>query len=114
FVYFNPCDLDFPVSLNLVGYIALDDRHLVASGITSAFKSIWRDSWGPRMEYILYHALAALLDCQNTSLLGVNRVLTDGEYRAWVIGQVKDAFVRNCWTVEYAAYDARFVREDIA
>ena len=42
---------------------------------------------GLAWEYILYSALAALLDCQNTSLLGVNRVLTDGEYRAWVIRQ---------------------------
>ena len=50
-VYFNPSDLDFPIALNLLGNIPPDDRHLVASGITSAFKSIWRDSWGPRMEY---------------------------------------------------------------
>src|SRR5262245_15466696 len=113
-VYFNPSDLDFPIGLNLLANVPPDDRHLVASGITAAFKSIWRDSWGPRMEYILYNALAALLDCHNTSLLGVNRMLTDAEYRAWVIRQVKDPFVRNFWSEEFAGYDARFVREAIA
>lgn len=113
-VYFNPSDLEFPVGLNLLANVPPDERHLIASGITSAFKSIWRDSWGPRMEYIFYNALAALLDCQNVSLLGVNRMLTDTEYRAWVIRQVKDPFVRNFWTDEYAAYDSRFVREAIA
>jgi hypothetical protein len=66
------------------------------------------------MEYILYNALAALLDCQKTSLLGVNRMLIDAEYRAWVIRQVKDPFVRNFWTEEFASYDLRFVREAIA
>jgi hypothetical protein len=112
-VYFNPSDLDFPISLNLLANVPPDDRHLVASGITAAFKSIWRDSWGPRMEYILYNALVALLDCQNASLLGVNRMLTDTYYRAWVVRQVKDPFVRNFWSDEFAGYDARFVREAI-
>jgi hypothetical protein len=66
------------------------------------------------MEYILYNALAALLDCQNTSLLGVNRMLTDAGYRAWVIRQIKDPFIRSFWADEFASYDARFVREAIA
>ncbi len=54
-----------------------DARPLVASGIVEAFKAIWSDSWGPRMQYILYNCIAALLDCQNASLLGVNRMLND-------------------------------------
>ena len=113
-VYFNPGDLEFPIGLNLLANVPPDDRHLVASGIVGAFKSIWRDSWGPRMEYILYNALAALLDCRNTSLLGVNRMLTDADYRAGVIRQIKDPFVRSFWTDEFAGYDARFMREAIA
>lgn len=113
-VYFNPADLEFPIGLNPLANIPADDRHLVASGIVGAFKSIWRDSWGPRMEYILHNALLALLDCPNTSLLGVNRLLTDAAYRAWVLRQVKDPFVRNFWQDEFAGYDARFVREAIA
>ena len=113
-VYFNPGDLDFPISLNLLANVRPDDRHLVASGIVSAFKGIWRESWGPRMEYILYNALAALLDCQNTTLLGVNRLLTDDNYRQWVVNQIKDPFIREFWSVEYASYDTRFQREAIA
>src|SRR5436189_2893021 len=95
--YFNPGDLDFPVGLNLLANVTRDERHLVASGIVGAFKSIWRDSWGPRLEYILYNAIAALLDCQNTTLLGVNRLLTDDTYRAWVVRQIKDPFIREFW-----------------
>jgi hypothetical protein len=51
-VYFNPSDLDFPIGLNLLSNAAPDERHLVASGIVGAFKSIWRDSWGPRLERV--------------------------------------------------------------
>src|SRR5206468_2255247 len=112
-VYFNPGDLEFPIGLNLLANVAPDDRHLVASGIVGAFKGIWRDSWGPRLEYILYNAIAALLDCPNTSLLGVNRLLTDDEYRTWVVQQVKDPFIRSFWKTEYAGYEPRFRREAI-
>jgi hypothetical protein len=113
-MYFNPSDLDFPVGLNLLANVPRDERHLVASGIVTAFKNLWRDSWGPRLEYILYNALAALLDCQNTTLLGVNRLLTDSQYREWVVRQVRDPFIRAFWSEEYASYDDRFRREAIA
>jgi len=81
-VYFNPGDLEFPIGLNVIGSVSPDDRHLVASGIVAAFKGIWQDSWGPRLEYILYNAVSALLECRNQTLLGVNRLLTDDAYRA--------------------------------
>jgi hypothetical protein len=112
--YFNPGDLDFPIGLNLLADVEPDDRHLAASGIVGAFKNIWRDSWGPRLEYILYNAVAALLECPNTSLLGVNRMLTDETYRTWVIRQINDPFIRAFWAQEYAGYDPRFQREAIA
>jgi len=112
--YFNPGDLEFPVGLNLLAQVPPDARHLVASGIIAAFKGIWGDSWGPRLEYILYNAVAALLDCENTTLLGVNRLLSDKKYRAWVVRQIKDPFIRDFWTEEYEAYDPRFQREAIA
>ena len=113
-VYFHPGDLDFPIGFNPLANVPPDERHLVASGIVGAFKSIWRDSWGPRLEYILYNSIAALLDCPNTSLLGVNRLLTDSAYRRRVIRHVRDPFVRAFWTEEYESYDARFQREAIA
>jgi hypothetical protein len=113
-IYFNPGDLEFPVGLNVIGNVAPDDRHLVASGIVSAFKGIWRDSWGPRLEYILYNAVSALLDCRNATLLGVNRLLTDDAYRAKVIRQIKDPFIKAFWAEEYEHYDERFKREAIA
>ena len=113
-VYFNPSDLEFPVSMNLLANVPPDEKPLVASGIVGAFKSLWPDSWGPRMEYILYNAIAALLDCQNTSLLGVNRMLTDEKYRAWVVRQIKDPFIKEFWEHEFAGYDERFRREAVA
>ncbi|HRK31348.1 MAG TPA: type IV secretion system DNA-binding domain-containing protein, partial [Tepidisphaeraceae bacterium] len=66
-IYFNPADHDWPVGLNLVRPVSREERHLVADGVVSAFKSIWRDSWGPRLQHVLYACVAALLECSNVS-----------------------------------------------
>lgn len=111
-VYFDPASPD-PLALNLFRATA-DNWHLVASGIVSAFKKIWANSWGARLEYILFATLAALLQCENASLLGVARMLHDDRYRAWVVKQVKDPMVRAFWVHEFANYDRRFRQEVVS
>lgn len=113
-VLFDPTDTEYPVSFNVFDGVPKERRHLVASGLIEAFKGIWRDSWGPRLEYILYAAFAAVLDCENVSLLSVQRMLSDGAYRAWVVRQVKDPIVRAFWRDEFARYDKRFMAEAVA
>jgi hypothetical protein len=111
-VYFDPASRD-PLAINLFRATG-DNWHLVASGIVSAFKKIWATSWGPRLEYILYATLAALLQCDNTSLLGVSRMLHDDRYRAWVVRQVTDPMVRSFWVNEFANYDRSFRQEVVS
>ena len=111
-VYFDAAARD-PLALNLFRAVG-DNWHLVASGIVSAFRKIWGDSWGPRLEYILFAALAALLQCENTSLLGVSRMLHDERYRRWVVRQVKDPAILSFWVNEFERYDRRFLQEVIA
>ena len=110
--YFDP-SARAPLAINLFR-AGSKHWHLVASGVVSAFKKIWGDSWGPRLEYVLFATVAALLQCENTSLLGVSRMLHDARYRAWVVKQVKDPMVRSFWTNEFERYDRRFLQEVIA
>jgi type IV secretory pathway TraG/TraD family ATPase VirD4 len=112
--YFNPADTEFPVGFNLLESVPAERRHLVASGVVSAFKSIWSEFWGPRLEYILFAAVAALLECENVTLLGLQRMLSDERYRSWVVKQVKDPMVRSFWINEFERYDSRFLHEAIA
>lgn len=112
--YFNPSDAEYPVAFNPLAGVPLEDRPLAASSLVGAFKTIWGDSWGPRMAYILYNCVAALLDCPNVSLLGVSRMLIDARYRRWVVQQVQDPFVKQFWELEFESYDQRFMREAIA
>jgi Type IV secretion-system coupling protein DNA-binding domain/TraM recognition site of TraD and TraG len=113
-VYFNPSDLGHPIGLNLLARVPPDRRHRIVSGVVGAMKSIWRDSWGPRMEYILSASVAALLACDNSSILGIPRMLVDARYRRWVVRQVTDPAVRAFWQREFEGYKPSFAQEAIA
>jgi len=113
-VYFNPADEAHPLGLNVFAGVAKENHHLVASGIVSAFRSLWSESWGPRLEFILWNSVSALLHAQNASLLGINRLLTDDNYRRKIVSQIDDPFLRNYWEKEYESYDPRYRRESIA
>src|SRR5579863_5418444 len=43
--YFNPADAEYPIGFNLLKTGSPERRHLVASGVVSAFKSLWGLSW---------------------------------------------------------------------
>lgn len=113
-VYFNPADLEHPIGLNPLETVPADRRAAVASGIVAAFRHIWGESWGPRLEYILFNTIAALLDQPTATLLGVQKMLVDDAYRAFVAARVRDPVVRRFWTQEFAAYDRRFLVEAVS
>jgi hypothetical protein len=113
-VYFNPADREFPIGFNLLRAVPEDRRHLLASGIVTAFKNVWKDSWGPRLEYILFGCISALASVENGTLLGAQRMLVDEHYRRWIIKQVDDPMVRSFWEDEFASYDKRLLSEAVA
>ena len=110
-IYFAPFDTDYPISFNVMEDVGKDQRHLVADGLMAAFKKIWPDVWSARMEYILNNILLALIEYPDSSLLGVNRMLADKNYRDMVVNQVTDPAVRAFWLDEFAKYTDRYMQE---
>ncbi len=110
-IYFAPFDADYPISFNVMEDVGADKRHLVANGLMSAFKKIWVDAWSARMEYILNNTLLALLEYPEATILGVNRMLSDKEYRKKVVGNISDPSVKAFWTDEFAKYGDRYMQE---
>ncbi|MDH4330732.1 MAG: type IV secretion system DNA-binding domain-containing protein, partial [Candidatus Moranbacteria bacterium] len=96
-VYFNPADTSFPVAFNILESVEDDKKHLVASGMMGVFKKIWPDVWSPRMEYILNNAILALLDYPGSTMLGVNRMMSDKDFRKRVYEKIKDPVVKSFW-----------------
>ena len=113
-IYFNPSDVDFPIGFNVLETIDPRHKHLVASGLMGVFKKIWPDVWSPRMEYILNNCILALLDYPGSTLLGINRLLVDKDYRRHVLTQIQNPVVKTFWVSEYAKYSERFATEAIA
>lgn len=113
-VYFNPADTDFPFAFNVMESVDIDKRHLVTAGLMGVFKKIWPDVWSARMEYILNNTLLALMDYPEATLLGINWMFSDLEYREKVVGHIQDPVVKNFWTKEYARYNQRYEVEATA
>lgn len=110
-VYFAPFDMEHPIAFNVMEDVGYDKRHLVVSGLMATFKKIWVDAWSARMEYILSNTLLALLEYPDATLMGVNRMYTDKDYRKKVVENVKDPLVKDFWTKEFAQYTDRFTQE---
>jgi hypothetical protein len=113
-VYFNPADINYPIGFNILETVNPEHKHLVASGLMGVFKKIWPDVWSARMEYILNNTILALLDYPDTTLLGINRLLADDEYRDRVVHNLKDPVVRAFWETEFANYNDRYKQEAVA
>jgi energy-coupling factor transporter ATP-binding protein EcfA2 len=112
-IYIAPFDTEFPISFNVLESIDPDKRHLVVSGLMSTFKKIWVDAWSARMEYILTNTLLALLEAPGSTLLGVNRMLSDKAYSNEIVSYVKDPSVKSFWTKEFASYTERMAAEAV-
>ncbi|MFH1789471.1 MAG: type IV secretion system DNA-binding domain-containing protein [bacterium] len=113
-IYFNPADVDHPVGFNILEILNPEHKHLVAAGLMDIFKKIWVDMWSSRMEYILNNTILALLDYPGTTLLGINRMLSDSEYRRRIVRNIKDPVVKSFWVTEFASYQDRYAQEAVA
>ena len=99
-IYFNPADHDYPVGFNILESVPREPRFLVASDVVSAFQHLWRDSWGPGLEYLVLNGVLMLLDMENSTLLGLPRLRSDNAYRRQVLPCIHDPIVRQFWLEE--------------
>ena len=113
-IYLDPSDPTHTFAYNPLSNVPEAERATTAANIVSAFKNIWANTWGARLEYILGHSIRLLLDARDQTLLGLPRLLVDDDYRHWLVVRCQDPVVRAFWQTEYAAYDTRFRNEAIA
>lgn len=114
-IYLDPSDRERPIGFNLLSSVPDYLKPVAADGVVSAFRHVWPDSWGPRLEYILLNAVRALLDVPGGTLLMLPKLLTDDRFRETIVlRHVSDPFVRMFWLQEYAGYNEKFRSEAIA
>ena len=96
-IYFDPSDFEYPLAFNPLEDPGPEKRHLVSDGLMSVFKKVWPDAFSGRMEYILNTVMMSLLEYPDSTILSINRMLTDKDFRKRVVATVTDSAVKNAW-----------------
>lgn len=113
-IYFNATDSNVPIVYNPLHSIPPKYHDLVASGLVSTFKKIWPESWGPRTEHILRYTLLTLLWVPGATLLDIQPLLTDSEFRANALVYASDEHIRSFWRNEFDKYSNRIQAEIVS
>ena len=95
--YLDVTDAERPVGFNPATRVPPERRALAAAGIVSAFKHLWSDSWGPRLEHFLFHGVAALVSREHATLIDLPRVYTDDNFRDRLLRSVEDPETLRFW-----------------
>ena len=112
--YLDAADGEQPVGFNPLANVPPERHALAASGIVSAFKHLWRDSWGPRLEHFLFHGIVAMLGTPRATLIELPRLYTDETFRTPIIARIRDPITARFWLQEYPQYDERYRAEAAA
>ncbi len=113
-VYLEPFDTERPFSLNVLEIKNKQQKDLVASGIVSIFYKLYKDSWGPRLEYILRNVILTLLESPGATLVDILALLSNADYRKKVVRSLSDQVLRDFWEKEYAKMPDRLKAEAIS
>jgi len=92
-VLIDPTDENRTVAFNPLEKTRGESSARVASELTEAFKKIWKDAWGARMEHLLKNTLIALVE-NNLTIAELHPFLTDSLVRRKVLEKVNHAGCR--------------------
>jgi hypothetical protein len=112
--YLDAGETEYPVGFNPATRIAPERRALAASGIVAAFKHLWSDSWGPRLEHFLFHGVAALISREHATLIDLARLYTDDGFRERIVSRVSDPETLRFWQEEFPSYTKSLRSDAIA
>lgn len=113
-VYFNPADTAYPLGFNPLEVLNPNQKNSTCSEVIGVMKRMFGESWGPRLEYILRYTILALLDRPSTTMLDINRMLTDKKFRQDTLSYCQDTVVLNFWKIEFGSWNDKFVNEAIS
>lgn len=98
--YFDFSDTDYPISFNPLD-VPPADRERVIEEILTAFKRVYRESWGERLHNIFLHTLWTILHQEQGTFDNFRLLLVDASYRSKVVATIKDKHVRSWWELEF-------------
>jgi len=103
-LYLNLPDPALELRFNPLAGVAPEQQPLAAAGLIEAFKKIWSDAWGPRLEHVLRNVFFALLEVPGATLADIPRLFNDDAFRQRVVEGLGNDQVRAFWRSEFARY----------
>lgn len=113
-IVFDAADVAHPVGFNPLHCDRIQDRPLVASGVLGAFKKLYPDFFGPRMEHVFRNALLACVAAPGMTFVHLQRFLCDPAFRRQVVKRGDDPLVRQFWLKEFAGMPHRLQAEAVS
>jgi type IV secretory pathway TraG/TraD family ATPase VirD4 len=103
-IYFNPADTDFPFGLNFLEYDQRfpEQKTFVVNELFSIFQKLYGavpESMGPAFEQYFRNATMLVIDdpSSGATLLDVQRVLADKEFRDYKLSRTSNVVVQTFW-----------------
>ena len=112
-VLFDPSDMDFPIAFNPLEKVPPELKMRVTIGFIEIFQKLFGTNWNAKLEHVLRYTILALLDSPNTTVLSIMKMLTDKNYRQYIIRGIEEDFVKNFWVNEFAGWSEKFDAEAI-
>jgi hypothetical protein len=109
-VYFNPGDLEYPITFNPLEKASPCSHHLVTSGLISVFKKIWPEFWD--QDSSTYSGTRSLHFYPGATLLDLPRLPTNKDFRCFVLKRVTNQQIREFWCCEFEKYSAYMKSEE--
>lgn len=113
-IYWNVPDPASPYGYNPLRHVRHDKIPLAVAGVLDAFKKLWDDAWGVRMEHILRNALYALFEAPDALLSDILRLLSEDAYRKEIAKCITNETVQRFWLKEFPQYSLRYRADGIA
>lgn len=104
-IYFDPSDVERPMSLNMLEAETPAEMDLAASQATDIFIKLFGDEiFGPRIQHYFNNACLTLMEDkeEGATIIDVPRIFTDDAFLKYKVGKLRNPVVKSFWEHEYA------------
>jgi hypothetical protein len=113
-IYFDAAAPDQQWGYNPLRRVGPQYVPLAASGLMEAFKKMWPEAWGVRMEHILRNVLMALLEQPAATMHDILRVFSDSKFRKEIARSLQNEPVRRFLEQEFERFSFGYRADGVA